>query len=60
MNEYVEYHHDESGFEVNEPGGGYDANRDFTSLEAWKKAREVKLFFYRIPYTLYPCFRSNP
>lgn len=24
----------------------YNANKDFTSLEAWKKARKVKLFFY--------------
>jgi four helix bundle protein len=24
----------------------YDSNRDFTTLEAWKKARLVKLFFY--------------
>lgn len=24
-----------------------DRDRDFTSLEAWKKAREVKLFFYQ-------------
>lgn len=27
--------------------GGYDAKRDFTTLEAWRKARLVKLFFYR-------------
>jgi hypothetical protein len=24
----------------------YDSNKDFTTLEAWKKARLVKLFFY--------------
>lgn len=24
----------------------YDANRDFISLDAWKKAKKVKLFFY--------------
>ena len=24
----------------------YDIKRDFVSLDAWKKAREVKLFFY--------------
>lgn len=33
----------------------YDPQRDFTTLEAWKKARLVKLFFYkevipRLPY----------
>lgn len=26
--------------------GNYQAERDFTSLMAWQKAREVKLFFY--------------
>jgi four helix bundle protein len=25
----------------------YDSQKDFTSLEAWKKARLVKLFFYK-------------
>ena len=25
----------------------YDKRKDFTTLEAWKKARMVKLFFYR-------------
>ncbi|OGU66835.1 MAG: hypothetical protein A2W30_03765 [Ignavibacteria bacterium RBG_16_36_9] len=30
---------------VNEPNEFYDTNRDFTSLEAWRKCREVKLFF---------------
>ena len=30
----------------------YDRQKDFTTLEAWKKARLVKLFFYRevLPY----------
>ena len=30
----------------------YDKRKDFTTLEAWKKARMVKLFFYRevVPY----------
>ncbi len=30
----------------------YNKNRDFTTLEAWKKARNVKLFFYNkiLPY----------
>lgn len=32
--------------EVDEPMKLYDEARDFTSLDAWKKAREVKLFFY--------------
>ena len=25
----------------------YDPKKDFTTLEAWKKARDLKLFFYR-------------
>ena len=32
-------------FKVNEPKEFFDGNRDFTSLEAWKKCRDVKLFF---------------
>jgi four helix bundle protein len=32
----------------------YDANRDFTTLEAWKKARKVKLYFYRSVIPLLP------
>lgn len=31
--------------EIHEPPALYEANRDFVSLDAWKKAREVKLFF---------------
>jgi four helix bundle protein len=33
--------------ELNEPIEKYNSNRDFTSLEAWKKAHHVKLFFYK-------------
>jgi len=36
----------ESDFQVNEPNEFYDTNRDFTTLEAWKNCRKVKLFFY--------------
>jgi len=32
---------------VNEPKRTYDITKDFESLDAWKKAREVKLFFYK-------------
>ncbi len=32
----------------------YDENKDFVSLEAWKKAREVKLFFYETIMTRLP------
>ena len=32
---------------VEEPHEFYDEKRDFTTLEAWLKCREVKLFFYK-------------
>lgn len=32
---------------LNEPAGFSDENRDFTSLDAWIRCREVKLFFYK-------------
>ncbi|NOZ74844.1 MAG: four helix bundle protein [FCB group bacterium] len=32
---------------VNEPSEFYLEKKDFTSLEAWKKCRDVKLFFYQ-------------
>lgn len=32
---------------VNEYPEGYNKNKDFTSLDAWKRARKVKLFFYK-------------
>jgi len=32
---------------VKEPKEAYNVNRDFTSLEAWKKTRGVKTFFYK-------------
>lgn len=35
-------------------GSFYNAKRDFTTLEAWKKARKVKLFFYRSVLSLLP------
>jgi len=33
---------------VNEPYKFYNGNRDFTSLEAWIKCRDVKLFYQKI------------
>ena len=33
-------------FFISESNSGYDKERDFTSLIAWKNARDVKLFFY--------------
>lgn len=32
---------------VNESGEGYSADKDFTTLKAWIKCKEVKLFFYK-------------
>ena len=32
---------------IKDPGEFYSDKKDFTSLEAWKKCREVKLFFYQ-------------
>jgi len=39
---------------VNEPYKFYNGNRDFTSLEAWIKCRDVKLFFYQKILPLLP------
>ncbi|MFO7829168.1 MAG: four helix bundle protein [Bacteroidales bacterium] len=33
---------------------GYNENKDFTSLEAWRKARVVKMFFYKEVIPLLP------
>ena len=37
----------EDEFCVSDYKASYKAYKDFTSLVAWKKAREVKLFFYK-------------
>jgi len=34
-------------FIINEPHEFYDGEKDFTSLKAWVKCREVKLFFFQ-------------
>jgi four helix bundle protein len=39
---------------VNENTSAYDANRDFTSLKAWRKARKIKLLFYDTILPLLP------
>ncbi len=39
---------------VNEPFEIYDDKRDFTTLDAWVKCREVKLFFYNKILPLLP------
>lgn len=47
--EIVEYGFDD-GFDdtkvVEEPGASYNSQKDFTTLEAWKQCREVRMFFY--------------
>ena len=44
----------ETELEVAEEMGEYDNNRDFITLEAWKKAKEVQLFFYQKVLFLLP------
>lgn len=46
MDENIIYSDEQEIHEVLEPIAEYDAERDFTSLEAWKKCKEVKLFCY--------------
>jgi four helix bundle protein len=47
---------EESDSTVNEPNEFYDTNRDFTTLEAWKKCSKVKLFFYN---QVLPCLPNE-
>lgn len=44
----------QENFVVNEPHEFYDGNKDFTTLKAWIKCREVKLFFYKKIIPLLP------
>ena len=32
---------------IEDESASYDSGKDFTTLEAWKKARTVKLYFYK-------------
>ena len=47
MSEYEKDIITDQPMEVMEPMDGYKKGKDFTSLKAWQKAREVKLFFYK-------------
>ena len=38
---------DDQKFIINEPIEFYNDKKDFTSLIAWKKCREAKIFFYK-------------
>lgn len=40
--EFKEYFEDQ----IREPNTVYDSKRDFVSLDAWKRSRDLKLFFY--------------
>ncbi len=44
----------QENFLVNEPHEFYDGNKDFTTLKAWIKCREVKIFFYKKIIPLLP------
>ncbi len=44
--EHISSEQELNGFVVNEPHEFYDEKRDFTTLDAWIKCRELKLFFY--------------
>ena len=47
ISEYIEYDENDKHNEVMEPVNEYKVGKDFTSLKAWQKTREVKLFFYK-------------
>ena len=44
-NKYTDFNNDDMN--INEPHEYYIEKRDFTSLEAWIKCRELKIFFYK-------------
>jgi four helix bundle protein len=53
----MEYKSDEGNIEtskVEDYSVKYNEERDFTTLSAWKKSREVKLFFYKEIIPLLP------
>ena len=47
------------GLFILEPRGKYDVQKDFTSLEAWSKACDVKRFFYQQIIPLLPEVEKN-
>ena len=47
MNEYDDKFVSDHFIEIMEPMDSYNTGKDFTSLKAWQKARDVKLFFYK-------------
>src|ERR1039458_4450825 len=51
-NKYLDFEEEISGNELNDLPDSYSPERDFTTLEAWRKARQLRLFLYKevIPY----------
>jgi four helix bundle protein len=48
-------HYIKEGIDLVEDGTtSYDAKRDFTSLKAWRRARKIRLFFYKTVIPLLP------
>ena len=47
MSEQEEYYASDNVMKIMQPVKEYKTEKDFTSLKAWQKARDVKLFFYK-------------
>jgi four helix bundle protein len=54
MVEYLEIDEEYDGLNIHDVTDSYNSDKDFTSLEAWKQSREVKLFFYNKILILLP------
>ena len=52
MKEYEDFNPESENLTVQDPPEFYNKNKDFTTLEAWIKCREVKIFFYK---KILPC-----
>jgi four helix bundle protein len=47
MSDQEEYFENDNVMKIRQPVKEYKTEKDFTSLKAWQKAREVKLFFFK-------------
>ena len=56
-NKYTDFNNDDMN--INEPHEYYIEKRDFTSLEAWIRCREVKIFFYQEGIRFYRISRGS-
>lgn len=54
MDEHFTYSEEQEIHEVQDLNSEYNAERDFTSLEAWRKCKEVKLFCYSKVLSILP------